>query len=203
VDQREPEKLTEGWMKALLEKVVLDRRMNIPGKDERYELMIMVSGMRFAVSSVNRDDRVSSDRNRRLLAALKAIAEEAPATIAWEQFVIGAFPQVARTVDRLSDLTGLHTHAARILSAPERAGIRVIASPSPIGWHDYCFRLAEEFRKAMASTNPGLTLKVSNNGAIAKFIAAVAPVISNEHPKTVAVARFMARNPDRGNIFGA
>jgi hypothetical protein len=67
--------------------------------------------------------------------------------------------------------------------------------------NDISEELADHFRAAMRSTNPGLELKFSNNGPIARFIAAVTPliiVIGHPPPSHLdTVARYLQRHAKR------
>lgn len=53
--------------------------------------------------------------------------------------------------------------------------------------------LVRTFRKAMRSTNPGIELRISNDGPVARFCAAVIPMITGEEPTAITVARHLQR----------
>jgi hypothetical protein len=60
-------------------------------------------------------------------------------------------------------------------------------------WHDFALDLAEAFREAMHSTNPGLELRPSNNGPVVRFLKAVVPKITGEDPTLNSIARYLQR----------
>ena len=67
----------------------------------------------------------------------------------------------------------------------------------PVSWHKITGRLVLEFLTAVRSTNPNLELKVSNDGPIARFVAAITPLITGETPNRNAVARWIQRDGDK------
>jgi hypothetical protein len=64
-------------------------------------------------------------------------------------------------------------------------------------WHDYAFNLGARFRHAMEKGNPGLKLGTSNDGPVARFVAAAIPYVSGEMPAVAAVARHLQREEAR------
>jgi hypothetical protein len=60
-------------------------------------------------------------------------------------------------------------------------------------WSRYADLLAGALRKAMRSTNPGLELGISNDNPVVRFIAAIAPHITDERPTVAAVAQHLKR----------
>jgi hypothetical protein len=65
-------------------------------------------------------------------------------------------------------------------------------------WSQYADMLAGALRKAMRSTNPGLELGISNDNPVVRFIAAIAPHITDERPTVAAVAQHLKRARRRG-----
>ncbi len=67
------------------------------------------------------------------------------------------------------------------------------------GWHDFAGELANAFRYAMCFTNPGLPLRNGDDGPVARFLAAIIPLITGEAPTPVAVARHLQRASRTGS----
>ncbi len=64
----------------------------------------------------------------------------------------------------------------------------------PLGrWQDFAWSLAGQFRDAMEAANPGIVLQLSNDGPVARYVAAVVPHITGERPSVGAVAKFLQR----------
>lgn len=63
----------------------------------------------------------------------------------------------------------------------------------PTGWHESAEGIARDFRVAMKSTNPSKKLGNSNDGPVAKFVAAAVLRIYGEAVTAGAVAIFLKR----------
>jgi hypothetical protein len=66
----------------------------------------------------------------------------------------------------------------------------------PRRWEGYARALADEFKQAMASTN-STRLGDSADGPVARFIAAVIPLVFSETPSVQAVAQVLKRQAKR------
>ena len=58
-------------------------------------------------------------------------------------------------------------------------------------WHDVAERVASDFKIAMIETMGPRNLGLSNEGPIPRFVAAVIPQITGEHPSVGAVGKFL------------
>jgi hypothetical protein len=58
----------------------------------------------------------------------------------------------------------------------------------PKRWHEVAPLIANAFRDAVRPRNPTLTLGNSDQGSVARFVAAVVPQITGEEPTVAAVA---------------
>jgi hypothetical protein len=64
-------------------------------------------------------------------------------------------------------------------------------------WKDVAEALERDFRDAVASTNPGLKLGLSNDGPVARFVTAMIPHVTDERPTCDAVARCLQRETQK------
>lgn len=73
------------------------------------------------------------------------------------------------------------------------AGKNGFSPPFPEQWHQFAPWLADRFRVAMHSTNPGPVLGTAAVGPLTCFLAAVIPLITGETPKPPAIGRYLQR----------
>jgi hypothetical protein len=134
----------------------------------------------------------------------RALAEMIPALPA----IIETDAAMAEAARRRGDPTDLadRERLTRLLEAAQavmEGGIGWRIVPEVKTWHQYAVWLAANFRKAMQDANPGLVLRLSNNGPQTRFLVAVIPLISGETPKGDAVARWLQREEKAGNTTKA
>jgi hypothetical protein len=73
-----------------------------------------------------------------------------------------------------------------------------IESATPLGWKWLGDALPEDFYNAMKPANPQFKCGISHNGPAARFIAAVAPAITGEHPTAGSIATHLKQRRSRG-----
>jgi hypothetical protein len=103
--------------------------------------------------------------------------------------------------DRLVQAMEEHTFSLK-MDIDERGAMGDVEERRPIipdldnGWHDLAEFVATAFRLAMAGTNEK-PLGASNDGPVARFVAAVIPKLTGETPSVAAVGKHLGRAASR------
>jgi hypothetical protein len=114
-------------------------------------------------------------------------------------------------IDRLRGnllLSGIQTETAQddvalldnlesmIVQAAERT-FEVLEPAFPERWHELVVVLAEAFREAMRSTNPGLHLGHNDRSPLVRFLMFAIPYVTGETPMAGAIAVYLQRQEQR------
>lgn len=192
---------TGAWLsKFIEERIVLDKRMRYPTAAAYDQLALCLLWYRqmYRMQQSFFSEPVSDTRRHylRLLDDLsRATAAIERERLNWLNTIVLPNPLMTGqpAEDARSDLAALDSLKTAIAAVQGRAFL--YAEPFlPEGWHSYAADLAEEFRKAMWSTNPGLPLPASNEGPLTRFLHAFIPYVSGETPKQTAIARHFDRH---------
>ena len=149
--------------------------------------------------------RESSDRTRRLASALRTLNDVLPAI---RDDCSEALKAAQRSTSQVmlrscqKDLVALDALIAAVAATRARHSLLLPISQlaAPIErWHHFAEDLADAFRKAMHSTNPGLELRLSNNGPVVRFLKALVPEITGEKPTLGSIARHLQRAEQKGH----
>ena len=172
--------ITGADMRKILINHVL-RGAHKPPSHAACDKLARLVGQAGAFASISQSFRDAHAREERLADALETLA--------------ALLPEVRRGLDARNDaLPTLDRLAAAVTAAQTQLwGAHKVPVKLPERWHDIAGRLAAEFREAMASTNPGLELGLSNTGPVARFIAAMTPIVTGEALTRDAIARHLQR----------
>jgi hypothetical protein len=70
-------------------------------------------------------------------------------------------------------------------------------APGRKQWHGFASNVAFDFGVCLKRANPGLTIRISNDGPPARYVAVVVPYITGEKPTVTAVARELQRQKNQ------
>ncbi len=156
--------------------------------------MLAISGPRRISASPREADY---NGRRRFLAALDELTGAAPAIqnerLRWlgmaraNALISGVAAETA-----LDHLAALHNLSIALAVMCDRTFLHS-APVVPEHWHSVAVILAEEFCKAMLSTNSKRP-RYSNDGPVAGFLAKAIPDVTGETPTRHAVARYLQRS---------
>jgi hypothetical protein len=183
--ERPEQPITAQVLRELLAAEVLSSRHRMPGDAELQQLAHELDGWRLIVLAERKLDARRS-LQRKAVAAAKALAN---------------------VLHKISELD--ESDAAAAVAAPERVQFALNARASASkdgcdaaesimdwcstglgarGWKWLADALAAAFENAMKPANPAFRPGLSPNGPFPRFVAAVAPLITGEHPPSASVA---------------
>jgi len=145
----------------------------------------------------------SNELRRDILGALEILSRALPEFLeqVTESGILPALAQASGLYDQeIGALTAIahevsKAHAARCLQPLGKS------TKAKKVWHRFAHPLADEFRTAMASTNPGTKFGQSDNGPVVRFLELVIPKITGETAERSAIEQFLrraaAKNPTK------
>ena len=77
--------------------------------------------------------------------------------------------------------------AVEAVKGLRKEGIAV-ENAQPLGWKWLSNALPGDFTEAIRSTNPGREIGISDDGPLSRFVAAIAPYLTGEHPTARSVS---------------
>jgi hypothetical protein len=185
---REP--LSPAAVRKIMAGVIKDQRIVLPSPNSvdlrrlTRTLNDLQAHFKFAQETGNKS-KGTADRVSGALSVLvdffhergKAIQEDnglRPETIKNEKRLLGAFGKFMKALQQHS--FDLSMDAAVLM-------------PELRGWHSYTEILSGSFKLAMAGANPDREFGQSNDGPVARFVAAIIPHITGETPTVGAVSK--------------
>ena len=177
-------------LRRLLAEEVISRQPTMPGDAEITELARILNYWQCHYL-IEQKSRALKELQRDALDALATLAKVFPRLRdLTKSFEANAVQDQAPPVI----LAILRKHLAEIDAARDfiakTEGFSVWADPSiaPDRWQWLADVLPIDFENAMRSTNPNYKARLSHNGPLARFIAAVVPSLTGQHPTPDSVA---------------
>lgn len=183
---RPDNRITADMLRELMETRILKKPQKMPAETELTELASVLDHWRcvYQNEEILRKRRKLQDQALTALFALTKL-DQANLVAAKKD---GAPSAVLREL--CSRLATLESIAPALAELPMSYGFT--------GWKGLIDVLPKDFATLMKSTNPTFAPKISNNSRpVARFIAAVAPFITGEHPTVGSVATQLKTKPKK------
>lgn len=181
----------------LKKKKIVSRRMRPPPADAWEPLATILDGLRWnwnASFTADHEARQEVDRAKeRFQAALVVLAETAPVLLP-RYMALANSHMIRQTADLARARAGtLHSLVGLI---PQVQSLFLEAdAPSYLHWHDFAVGLADAFRVAIHTTNPGHPLGIGLGGPVVCFLAEVViPHVSGERVERDAIKKYLKRH---------
>jgi hypothetical protein len=197
--------MTGAMLRALCAETGVVRSGKEPSRAAYEDLAQTINDFRRLVSLSTGRWRESSGRTRRLASGLRTLNDVLPAIRDdCSEALKAAQRSRSEVMLRLcqEDLVALDALIAAVAATRVRHSLLLPISqlaPPIERWHHFAEDLADAFRGAMHSTNPGLELRLSNNGPVVRFLKALVPEITGEEPTLNSVARYLQRSEQKGH----
>ena len=200
-EPQQPEPWLDGthmrrWLRD--EKIIVGTWL-LPTAEACQELADVIGGLRLSVGSQESLDTHEARRSA-CAEAVHTLLTELPA---WEDELQGSLERYPTTVDwfikrKSQELAALRALGEAVENAQAELKFLLRFSLTDFihplrKWHDFVEALAELFIGAVLSTNEDLTIGLSNDGAVVRFLAAAIPHITGETPSLQTVARYLQR----------
>jgi hypothetical protein len=182
-------------LRDLLREKVLSDRLNMPSDDalaqlarvlERWRAHYVNEQKRYQpLRELQNDARDSAEQLRAAVSVLKTATEEFHGTAVLESASLSVLNILKTRLAEIDD-------AQQFLDRFERASIlddRGIGAA--IGWQWLAEVLPLDFKSAMTSTNQDFKAGIGHDGPLTRFIAAIVPNLTGEHPTSDSVATLL------------
>jgi len=188
--------MTDAEVQKLLKHPVAKGRFNLPSRDARGRLAVLIYGWGVEARQLDASRRDLAQCFDGILAQIPVLIEElraeesAPANLLrgpdWRRM-----EEDCAALNRLIDaIKGVQSREFFQRRSPLRT--------PPLGrkggarWHHYANTLAAEFTKALRQANPGVEIKLGDDdNPVTRFVAAVIPLITGERVKQPAINRHL------------
>ena len=216
--------LSDTDLRALIDRFVVGENLNLPPQNRILDLAKQLSLLRIMVSDPGRRILIRGERQTRaILAALSDIVELSPSLLynirlhmAFKKGRLMAALDERNPLPGESDESELNDEITAINTETDDLNVKyarfmdlknlcqefiqtglfgLSEQKAPIyGWHNIAHQLAASFVTAMLPTNPKFRLEHSS-APCQRFISAVVPHITGEHPSVDAVKKWLMNNP--------
>jgi len=188
-------------VRALLAPPVLKRGFP-PNRDRLNGLVTRLNQWKGAVRRYQETWRPSGDRTSAARRAAETLLEELPhlrsdlRRMIEEHESLPAF-MVQQTQHEIEALDTIQTGLTRLLNESMVLMPITMVVPQMEKWRHIAVGISDDFCEAMRPTNPTLPLGRSNDGPVPRFVAAVIPGITGEHPSVQNVGKHLKENRDK------
>jgi hypothetical protein len=188
--KRPAEPITGHSVRELLQTRVLGSKLRMPGEADLEKLARILEGWRknYLVehSAEQEDIRQLQEKGKTALAMLEKLVGEIE-RIDRDRFIYAVeHGESLGVVDASRAHFTASTEVRKMIAITMVSSVWIDRGMGFAGWRWLGDVLREDFVNAMKPENPKFNPGIGNTGPLARFVAAVAPLVTGEHPPTVS-----------------